>query len=187
MDVAHCPGFPQWEGREPTAEGLPPGAGSLRGDVRRFIWAGLRWVLKSRTAYLGSYFIASLYSVLSLNSIHANHKINVCFSPVNRLFGIWAWSFCVFLLILWRERSWGTTTACPYMLLEQYVEAGTHPLHIFLKIIAQITGAVISCRWVVTLHVLSNDCYGDSKGAMTRTTSLVSCHQFRHLDVSIGG
>ncbi|KAK8375485.1 hypothetical protein O3P69_008371 [Scylla paramamosain] len=76
---------------------------------------------------------------------------------VNRLFGIWAWSLCVFLLILWRERSWGATTACPYMLLEQYVEAGANPLHVFLKILAQITGAVISCRWVKRLWAMEEE------------------------------
>lgn len=69
-------------------------------------------------------------------------------ASVNKLFGIWTWSFCVFLLILWRGRSWGATSACPYILLEQYVEAGAHPLHVFLKILAQVTGAIISCRWV---------------------------------------
>ncbi|KAK8744133.1 hypothetical protein OTU49_001016, partial [Cherax quadricarinatus] len=63
--------------------------------------------------------------------------------------GMLAYSVYLFLIILCRGRSWGkTVTACPYSLLEEYVEVGANPLHVVLKVVAQLTGGLTSIRWV---------------------------------------
>ncbi|KAK8744135.1 hypothetical protein OTU49_001017 [Cherax quadricarinatus] len=63
-------------------------------------------------------------------------------------YGVYAYAVYLFLMTIWWGQSWGTATACPYSLLEEYVEVGANPLHVVLKIIAQVIGGLASFRWV---------------------------------------
>ncbi|XP_045582521.2 aquaporin-11 [Procambarus clarkii] len=69
-------------------------------------------------------------------------------SRVARNCGMPAYSVYLFLIILCRDRTWGSSvTACPYSLLEEYVEVGANPLHVALKVVAQLAGGLASIKW----------------------------------------
>ncbi|XP_071515261.1 aquaporin-11 isoform X2 [Panulirus ornatus] len=63
-------------------------------------------------------------------------------------YGVMAYAVYLFLLTIWWGQSWGTATACPYSLLEEYVETGANPVFVVLKIISQVIGGLASFRWV---------------------------------------
>ncbi|KAG7172158.1 Aquaporin-11-like 2 [Homarus americanus] len=63
-------------------------------------------------------------------------------------YGVYTYAVYLFLMTIWWGQSWGTATACPYSLLEEYVEVGAHPLEVVLKIICQVIGGLASFRWV---------------------------------------
>ncbi|KAK3884157.1 hypothetical protein Pcinc_011558 [Petrolisthes cinctipes] len=69
-------------------------------------------------------------------------------------FGAALWAFLVFLIIIWRSKTWASVTACPYSLLEQYVEGSVKPSHALLKVVAQLAGAFISYRLMRQLWML---------------------------------
>ncbi|XP_042205883.1 uncharacterized protein LOC121855106 isoform X2 [Homarus americanus] len=61
-------------------------------------------------------------------------------------YGVYTYAVYLFLMTIWWGQSWGTATACPYSLLEEYVEVGAHPLEVVLKIICQVIGGLASFR-----------------------------------------
>ncbi|XP_050722039.1 aquaporin-11-like isoform X3 [Eriocheir sinensis] len=69
-------------------------------------------------------------------------------------YGVYAYGVYLFLMTIWWGQSWGTATACPYNLLEEYVETGSNPVHVVLKIVAQVIGGIASFRWVKRLWML---------------------------------
>lgn len=69
-------------------------------------------------------------------------------------YGVWAYGVFLFLMTIWWGQSWGSATACPYSLLEDYVEQGSNPVHVVLKIVAQVIGGIASFRWVKQLWMM---------------------------------
>ncbi|KAB7495657.1 Aquaporin-12A [Armadillidium nasatum] len=69
-------------------------------------------------------------------------------------YGVLAYALYLFLMTIWWSKSWGTATACPYNLLEEYVEQGTDFKTVGLKIGAQTFGGIASFRWVKQLWML---------------------------------
>ncbi|XP_063864911.1 aquaporin-11-like isoform X2 [Scylla paramamosain] len=69
-------------------------------------------------------------------------------------YGVWAYGVYLFLMTIWWGQSWGSATACPYSLLEEYVEQGSNPVHVVLKIISQVIGGLVSFRWVKRLWMM---------------------------------
>lgn len=67
-------------------------------------------------------------------------------STVADNYGVYCYGVYLFLMTIWWGQSWGTATACPYSLLEEYVEEGTNPVHVVLKIFAQVLGGLASFR-----------------------------------------
>ncbi|XP_047478104.1 aquaporin-11-like isoform X1 [Penaeus chinensis] len=63
-------------------------------------------------------------------------------------YGVYAYAVYLWLMTIWWGQSWGTATACPYSLLEEYVEVGSDAVSVVLKIIAQVIGGLMSFRWV---------------------------------------
>lgn len=161
MDVVEIIMFPsadrnmEFPGDSAFRNTLPSKTTTDREDVMSIVESSLTiatqlWMSHVVRGFLSGRVGNELLRCCLLEMVAAAEMCGVSFelSFVNAQFGIWAWSFCVFLLIMWRERSWAGTSACPYTLLEQYVEGGTRPFHVFLKILCQLSGAMVSCRWV---------------------------------------
>ncbi|KAK3884158.1 hypothetical protein Pcinc_011559 [Petrolisthes cinctipes] len=69
-------------------------------------------------------------------------------------YGVYCYGVYLFLMTIWWGQSWGTATACPYSLIEEYVEEGTNPVHVVLKIFSQVVGGLASFRWVKRLWMM---------------------------------
>ncbi|XP_018026270.1 aquaporin-11 [Hyalella azteca] len=69
-------------------------------------------------------------------------------------YGVGAYALYLFLMTVWWGQSWGAATACPYSLLEEYVETGSDPKEVVTKIVAQVIGGIASFRWVKRLWVM---------------------------------
>ncbi|KAG0716407.1 Aquaporin-11 [Chionoecetes opilio] len=88
-------------------------------------------------------------------------------------YGVGAYAIFLFLMTIWWSNSWGSATACTYTLLEEYVETGSNPVHVLLKIIAQVIGAIVSFSWMKRLWMIEvaathmgrgvDDCEADLK------------------------
>lgn len=61
-------------------------------------------------------------------------------------YGVYAYGLYLFLMTIWWSQSWGSATACPYNLLEDYVEQGTRLSTVGLKMAAQTMGGLASFR-----------------------------------------
>ncbi|XP_071514871.1 aquaporin-11-like [Panulirus ornatus] len=86
-------------------------------------------------------------------------------SVVAQSYGLAVYSVSLFLIIIWRSQTWGSATACPYTLLEQYLEDGANLLHVLLKIIAQLIGGLASTKWMKYLWMM-----GLAETHISRTT-----------------
>lgn len=69
-------------------------------------------------------------------------------------YGVYAYGVYLFLMTIWWGQSWGTATACPYSLLEEYVESGADAVTVVLKIIFQVIGGLGSFRWVKLIWLM---------------------------------
>ncbi|XP_076067145.1 aquaporin isoform X2 [Oratosquilla oratoria] len=69
-------------------------------------------------------------------------------------YGVHSYAVYLFLMTIWWGQSWGSATACPYSLLEEYVEAGTSGVDVVLKIVGQTIGGIASFRWVKYLWMM---------------------------------
>lgn len=69
-------------------------------------------------------------------------------------YGVSAYAVYLFLMTIWWGMSWGSATACPYNLLEDYVEQGADVKEVVCKIAAQVVGGIASFRWVKRLWVM---------------------------------
>ena len=69
-------------------------------------------------------------------------------------YGVYSYGVYLFLMTIWWGQSWGSATACPYSLLEEYVETGTPILEVILKIVGQVIGGIASFRFVINLFFI---------------------------------
>ncbi|KAF2368393.1 Aquaporin-like [Trinorchestia longiramus] len=69
-------------------------------------------------------------------------------------YGVGAYAVYLFFMTIWWGQSWGPATACPYSLLEDYVESGSDPKEVATKVAAQVVGGIASFRWVKKLWVM---------------------------------
>ena len=69
----------------------------------------------------------------------------LCLSVADN-YGVGAYAVYLFLMTIWWGMSWGPATACPYSLLEEYVEQGADPKEVVVKIAAQVVGGIASFR-----------------------------------------
>ena len=77
---------------------------------------------------------------------HSNHTFFPSSPTVADNYGVLAYGVFLFLMTIWWGQSWGSATACPYSLLEDYVEQGSNPIHVVLKIMSQVIGGIVSFR-----------------------------------------
>jgi len=100
--------------------------------------------------------LSGLLRDTALELIASAEMCSACFELiiVTDNYGWPAYAVLLFLMTIWWGHSWGEATACSYSTLEDYIQTDLSLTVMLAKILAQITGAIVSFRWVKQLWLL---------------------------------